>query len=111
MCPATTLSGLMVLRPRTQGSSFLATLGWRAQSLRDCEREGRSCAAYDALQWQSPRTFWRNWAYTREGTPHPSPLPFGRRGRKLVLCRFGGQKCESFREILPPSDGRREKFR
>ncbi len=31
-----TPSGLCVLCPPTQGSSFLATLGWRTQSRRDC---------------------------------------------------------------------------
>src|SRR6266404_1521788 len=38
--PATTLSGLRPRRDWTQGSSFLATLGWRAQSLRDWLRLG-----------------------------------------------------------------------
>src|SRR5436190_21630249 len=36
-----TLSGFKCLRRSTQGSSFLATLGWRTQSLRDCKASAR----------------------------------------------------------------------
>jgi hypothetical protein len=32
----------------TQGSSLLATLGWRTQSLRDCGREWRNCGECSA---------------------------------------------------------------
>ena len=112
--PDATPLGLQTLRPWTQGSSLLATLGCKTQSLWDCRTAsfasvslGLSCTRnsrkalspglthtrdYENCERQTPsprpsreRVGVRGFELRTRRPPHPGPLlPQGRRGRKTL---------------------------
>ena len=94
--------GWLALRPQPQGSSCLATLGWRPQSLWDCPADPRQVSGNEngfrplqrPLRWRAER---------------PGPLPIRalkRRERRAPLARWS--RCErlSRRHASGDSTGR-----